>query len=820
MAEPIPQQVDKDKSLIKTNSLFKTCSIKNPIKATQVTLFYENPNKIEKKNDDFSFDPEEFQKELQESLVELKTVFDKRKMLKQTSQLFDGDFQYLSKKYIDLKKNIQQHALRNKNDQALAHIQNRKMDEGLKLLQETYLSEDKESLFYLILFKENEYLNSDNLEILIDHYKEFQNGQIDPLINEQLIDLGTKCLLKHYPGKAESFFLLAIENGNTKAMYRLAYYYTHWLSNLEKSSYLEMKAFNLLEQAVFQGHAFAAYEHALLSLKHKKIKRESEEFHNLMLLAENGGHTQASYLLAQNYSQGIGVKKNLGLALNQYLKTIKKLPEQPILEELVSFLKKHSNNKEIVNKLLEEYNISFQWQEGYLACYYEFGIGTSLNKKLAVNLYQNAVNGGDIFALNRVGNICDEIHFGSYELFTQQFGRDPIGFYQKAAEQEDLYALKLFASYYEFDNEAYKILQERRLNRGDIEALIDMCSYEYKESQQFFTQAKESEKIQNADQAKIFSLYKQAADMGSHQAMYAVAHCYRYGLGTDKKLKLAMHFYKQAADNGNDCALFELAHCFLCGGLGVKKNLDSAIALYEKAAAKEHCGALRILGVHYGLGRGVKKDLEKGANLFEEASRMGDVDALCLLADCYRFGKGRIKNAETAFSLYNKAADLGNTKGLRLTGACLLVGQGIAANTSEAIKYYEKAAYLKDEEAILMLGTIYSDGKIIKQNYSKAIDNFRKLINLKSPIGYRALLHLAECYYLGNGIDKDDLQAFSLFQQAAQGGNILAICRLADCYYLGEGTKEDKEFALRLYRQSAEKGCDLAKLRLKLFASN
>ena len=76
---------------------------------------------------------------------------------------------------------------------------------------------------------------------------------------------------------------------------------------------------------------------------------------------------------------------------------------------------------------------------------------------------------------------------------------------------------------------------------------------------------------------------------------------------------------------------------------------------------------------------------------------------------------------------------------------------------------------------------------------------------------------LGECYYYGEGVDKDDKKGFEYLSLSAEQGNSTAMFNLGYCYDQGEGTDENKTKAFELYEKSANLGCCIAMKNVGVF---
>ena len=74
-----------------------------------------------------------------------------------------------------------------------------------------------------------------------------------------------------------------------------------------------------------------------------------------------------------------------------------------------------------------------------------------------------------------------------------------------------------------------------------------------------------------------------------------------------------------------------------------------------------------------------------------------------------------------------------------------------------------------------------------------------------------AMINLADCYSIGNGIRKNDKKAFDLYKQAADKGNIAGIKAVADSLYKGIGVKQDFSEAMKFYKMAADRGDESSK---------
>ena len=111
-------------------------------------------------------------------------------------------------------------------------------------------------------------------------------------------------------------------------------------------------------------------------------------------------------------------------------------------------------------------------------------------------------------------------------------------------------------------------------------------------------------------------------------------------------------------------------------------------------------------------------------------------------------------------------------------------------------EYYKKASELGEVKAIVYVGIAYKQGYVVKRNYEVAFNHFKKAFELKDE--YLASYYLAECYELGQGVEKDENAAVLYYTMGAEKGNINSMLALARIYKDGLGKIEkDDELSAR-----------------------
>merc|ERR1719242_1550629 len=76
------------------------------------------------------------------------------------------------------------------------------------------------------------------------------------------------------------------------------------------------------------------------------------------------------------------------------------------------------------------------------------------------------------------------------------------------------------------------------------------------------------------------------------------------------------------------------------------------------------------------------------------------------------------------------------------------------------------------------------------------------------------------CYQEGDGVEKDEKEAFRLYHAAAEQGYAKAQYNLGELYNCGQGIKQDRRESLRWYKKAAEQDHDKAKEKILDITSN
>lgn len=99
--------------------------------------------------------------------------------------------------------------------------------------------------------------------------------------------------------------------------------------------------------------------------------------------------------------------------------------------------------------------------------------------------------------------------------------------------------------------------------------------------------------------------------------------------------------------------------------------------------------------------------------------------------------------------------------------------------------------------------TLYREGKALydKKDYAKAIVKLRPAAEKGHK---KAQYRMGRCYEKGNGVAKDEKQAFKWYSKSAEQGYAKAQYQVGKCYKEGEGTVKDRKKAIHYFTLAAK----------------
>ena len=352
------------------------------------------------------------------------------------------------------------------------------------------------------------------------------------------------------PDYDEGVFWLskAAENGMAVAQKELADHYLtglkanqktdipkaiKWLKMLANNSNLQLK-----DEATFKLCALNLYGTGGIEINYEEAllwcRKSGLENHNTDGLAN----------LAYMYINGLGIKKNVSMAIDYYKNAANKgsIPAQISLGRVYSTGKDLTPDYEEAlywfSKASSQHNALAQF---YLAQMYEYGTGVEKNPQKAFELYEESANSGEPQSQYMLGR-------------WYQYSTDPkldlaAKWYHKAAKQNNTDAMMAIAEMYRSQNAKEMILWYlRAAEKGNIQArlkLIEIYLHGTRET---------SPKPEMAfQQAEI--LDNQSVEEGT----YWLGYMYHRGMGTESDTTKAKSILQPIAESGNIQAKLELS---------------------------------------------------------------------------------------------------------------------------------------------------------------------------------------------------------------------------------------------------------------------
>lgn len=402
-------------------------------------------------------------------------------------------------------------------------------------------------------------------------------------------------------------------------------------------------------------------------------------------------------------------------------------------------------------------------------------------------------------------------------------------------ETEDLYAKACAAS-----GPKRVLLLQKAADAGSLDAMYDLSDCYY-----------DGDGVEKNVPMAVKWMLK-AADLGSSEAQVQMGCVYNKGAdGVEQSYTLAEKYLLMAAKSGNIDGQANLADLYL--GL---EDYEKSLVWARKAAQANNKLALFIMGLLYDEGLGVELNHVEALKWFERAAEAGDDLAQYIAGLFYDKGEFVEQDYVKAFNYYQMAAAQGNLKAIYELSGLYVSGLGTKADKNKAIELLHKAAEGGLQVAIDTLNEhpeLMNDSEIqhseIKESKAEVVDSTQtaELEEKTKPLseeeaeqlyneslnetGGQALIKLQDAadaedewalfflakYNKDREDEKDLSLAFTLFQKAADKGNVRAIVGLANCYYGGFGTKKDSKKAVELYKKAAEMGNSMALYNLGMY---
>jgi len=205
--------------------------------------------------------------------------------------------------------------------------------------------------------------------------------------------------------------------------------------------------------------------------------------------------------------------------------------------------------------------------------------------------------------------------------------------------------------------------------------------------------------------------------------------------------------------------------------------------------------------------------IEQGIKQARTKAEAGDAKAQNTMGEAYQRGQGVPKNIKKAAKWFELAADQGNAAAQYHLSLMYQSGIGVPHDANKAQQLLYKAAEQDHAQAQYKLAVDYER--------AKDNDNYLKWLKRSARNGLpRALNDLGVVCLNGKLVTKDNAKAFSLFQQAAKAGSVVAMKNLSWCYKRGVGVERNNKQEIFWLTKAAEKGSPSAQFYLGISQGN
>ena len=381
-----------------------------------------------------------------------------------------------------------------------------------------------------------------------------------------------------------------------------------------------------------------------------------------------------------------------------------------------------------------------------------------------------------------------------YGIGTDIDGKQAIEWYTKAAANGSVAAETALAWYNEnpIDN---TIPLDKKVQEQSL--LVYKKNAEKNDPLAQFALANDSDDKSKADKWFAIAIpeMQRLAKEGNPKYQFLLAKAYLWGAGIEKNPSKAVFWLKKASAQGNTVALASLSNAYYLGN-GTAKNQKLGFDALQKSALRGSVNSQFHIGEDYLNGDdGVAENREKGIEWLEKAASKGFKLAQDIL-DAYPIYH------------YQKPAENGDIEAQLMMGYYFLNGNKSATDHKKAFYWYEKAAKSGNRNAQYQLGEMYRTGDGIFKDLDESI---KWTIKSASQGFAPAQYSLAWSYRKGEGVVKNEAEAFDLNSKAALQGDVDAQYILCLDYEIGKLVNKDLVLSYAWCNLAAAKGNTEAK---------
>lgn len=161
------------------------------------------------------------------------------------------------------------------------------------------------------------------------------------------------------------------------------------------------------------------------------------------------------------------------------------------------------------------------------------------------------------------------------------------------------------------------------------------------------------------DLDKSFSLFNEAAQLGSSKAIHAIGRMYQFGDACEQNIETAISYYEKAGAKGYGPSYYNIAKLNLHGEGNLPIDYEKAYTYYVKSAELKYPGGYYGTGYLLFRGLGCEQNYTKALEYFMKGAETNRNSCLYNVGICYRNGYGVEQNEEIAMEYLHKAAESG-----------------------------------------------------------------------------------------------------------------------------------------------------------------
>lgn len=563
------------------------------------------------------------------------------------------------------------------------------------------------------------------------------------------------------------------------------------------------RAFKQFKQAADRGHAASMYRLGVMYHDGDGVAVDEDVSFFWTRQAAEKGCRDAYGFLADKYYYGTGCRKDLEKSLEWMEKAREANKANQGYRDNVNFLRAEMERERIkteiqplIDKGMEAYR-----KEDYATAVSYFTRAAGKNDPTGLNNLS-------VCYANGQGVEVDKVR--SFELM------------KKAADMDYRPACRTLAMKYREGNGVAKDINLAAVwAKKAVE--LDGESPEYKrtleEIEQEISKGMDADKCINdgikamdeGEEKKGFRLFESAALMGSALGMYDLALCYANGKGTEIDLDMynkwmdrsAERGYEKACQNRFDTSMFgsekdmkkalywaQRLHDIAPDNKLYRDNLNKII---REVRTPDKRDAANL--VNEGMDHLSRDENDEAFACFRQAARMDFPLAMHNLSVCYAKGWGTPVDRKLAFEWMKKSAEGDYAEACKILSVKYFQGDGTDKNTDEALRWIKRAIELEPENE-----TYAADLKELEGILS---GNITQPVSHSKPVDPDRLMNQAvDCLQSGD-VEKGML----LLNEAARMGSTMAMYNLSLCYLTGEGVEKDDRQAFKWMLRSADLGC-------------